>query len=199
MSSPTDQHPLKDREKELQPSSLKLWRMRESLARLVHLPRVEADGEIHSWVGYAISSITPEKLQASIKNEIPTDTWLTNHLHLSNSLCRPLWSLAFKLFWSEVEEVVTSTGKVYAYLTSDPKYGSENKALLDTAEGREHLTKMCRYFYAFLRLYTFRFTCPICGKPIDAINEAWEKYPDSAYWHSECLEQVRQQQGPVAP
>jgi hypothetical protein len=132
--------------------------------------------------------VTPDKLKAAVEGRIPTDAWLVNHFHMGDPLCRPLWTLAIQLFWDEVESNLTDVSRLYGYLTLDPR----NRAILDTPEGRDFLNRACRYFYAFLRLYAFEFRCPLCGRKVDAVNDAWLKFKgDSNYYHAKCVESYR--------
>jgi hypothetical protein len=183
---------LKQKQRQLKPSSLKLTptNIKQGLEKLLSLPKKRAQAEGRSYIGIGISMIKPEVMAQAIRGEIPTDAWLTNHFHLGHPLVRPLWSLALKVFWTDVEDILTDVGKVYRYAISDPQHGLQNKALLDTPEGIQWLNSMTRYFYTLLRLYTFDFNCPICGNYVDAINHSWIKYPNG-YFHIECIERRR--------
>lgn len=152
----------------------------------MNLSKRRAEGEVKSWIGLGIAMIAPRKMQAAVKGQIPTDAWLTNHFHMANPLCRPLWVIALRMFWGEVEDTLTRVQSIYDYVVKDPKNGAENRLILETPEGRRWLNQTCRYFYAFLRLYAFGSNCPVCKRPVDAIKDAWEKYPQG-YYHSRCL------------
>ena len=137
--------------------------------------------------------IKPDVMAQAIRGEIPTDIWLTNHFHLGHPIIRPLWGAALRIFWPQVEDILTDASKVYAYAISHPEYGVVNKTLLDTPEGRQWLNEMCRYFYALLRLYIFNFNCPLCGTYVDAISHGWLKYPNG-YFHTQCVAALTQAQ-----
>jgi hypothetical protein len=91
--------------------------------------------------------VNEDNLQYAIDNDLDILTLALNHYGIGHSEITPLFKLAIKMYWKEVEQYLTDVSKVLETL-------SKNEAcrqLLSTEKGRNYLNRSCKTSYD--RLY----------------------------------------------
>jgi hypothetical protein len=92
--------------------------------------------------------VNEENLRYAIDNDLDILTLALNHYGIGHSEITPLFKLAIKMYWKEVEQYLTCVSKVHETL-------SKNEAcrqLLSTEKGRSYLNRCCKTSYE--RLYS---------------------------------------------
>lgn len=101
----------------------------------------------NQFIDYLLSYlIKPENLEAAVKNNVELTTVLFNHCHLSNPLIFPLFKLAVKLYWNEIEEYLTNVPKIYSLLAQNPS----NTPILEKPETKKYLNTQITKLYQTL-------------------------------------------------
>lgn len=91
--------------------------------------------------------VNENNLQYAIDNDLDLLTLALNHYGVGHSEITPLFKLAIKMYWKEVEQYLTDVSKVLETL-------SKNEAcrqILSTEKGRSYLNRCCKTSYE--RLY----------------------------------------------
>lgn len=87
--------------------------------------------------------VNENNLQYAIDNDLDILTLALNHYGIGHSEITPLFKLAIKMYWKEVEQYLTDVSKVLETL-------SKNEAcrqLLSTEKGISYLNRSCKNSY----------------------------------------------------
>jgi hypothetical protein len=144
--------------------------------------------KLSRWVRLALRLVDAQYLSKSVNGEIDGFVWLTNELHFCSTVARPLWILAFRLFWNEFEALWDPNEMLKVLRSRKDCY-----PIVSTPKGMAWLNKFTVQMYYFLRLYTYGGSCIICARQLDACNDQWLKLDmPNIYAHPECYVAFKQ-------
>ena len=106
------------------------------------LERVLEHGGAEHWITRGLAFVTPDRLSQAVSQNADLVALFSNHFHLSHPVINPLARLAFRVFWNDIDRLLSRVQNVYDALTRNPW----NKRLLDTPEGRRYLNEQVRRF-----------------------------------------------------
>ena len=97
--------------------------------------------------------VTQGNLQYAIENDLDILTLALNHYGLGHSSITPSLRTVLKLYWDEVEPLLTDASKIYSIIISKRP---ECKKILDTPKGRNYLNRCCQETYNKLYEFTWK-------------------------------------------
>jgi len=131
----------------LSDESVRLAQAANALRKAIVSP---VERQVENFIEWVLQKFVTEKnLRYALENDLDILTLAFNHYGLGHGDLTPLFRLAMKMYWDEVESYLTNVSKVLSLLSKKPKCSE----ILDTVKGRDYLNRCCRSTYD--RLYTF--------------------------------------------
>ena len=93
--------------------------------------------------------ITEENLKTAIAEDLDIITLALNHFGLGHNQISPLLRTTFKLYWDEVENMLTDANNIYRIISRKP----ECAKLLRTEEGLNYVNRLSEA--AYKEIYAF--------------------------------------------
>jgi len=106
--------------------------------------------QAENFLSWAFTTFVNESnLQYAIDQDLDILTLALNHYGLSHSSLTPTFRTVLKIYWDEIEALLTNVSRVHRIISKKPRCAT----ILDTPRGRSYLNRCCESTYA--RLYSF--------------------------------------------
>ena len=90
--------------------------------------------------------VNEESLNYAIDNDLDIITLALNHYALGHSQVTPIFKLAVKMHWNEVESYLTNVEKIFKIIEQKPGCAK----IINTERGRSYLNRSCKATYTEL-------------------------------------------------
>ena len=108
-----------------------------------------ANEKIRQFIAWSLDKfVNEDSLNYAIDNDLDIISLALNHYALGHSRVTPVFKLAIKMHWNEVESYLTDVEKIFKIINQKP----ECAKIINTERGRSYLNRCCKATY--LRLYS---------------------------------------------
>ncbi len=87
--------------------------------------------------------VNEDSLNYAIDNDLDIITLTLNHYALGHSQVTPVFKMAMKMYWDEVESYLTNVEKIFKIIEQKPGCAK----IIDTERGRSYLNRCCKVAY----------------------------------------------------